>query len=278
MAKIANHTFILDTKDGHKYHFESEVHVCSEGEFSCTVPDFLIPTLNAVARLHNKRLYTSKLRVNHRAYAPSKSELIGYVNQAHHDFYKAEEIVELVICYDWFSEVSYFIRPDGSICENGSAPGAAFGAGGQWANNQGRDGRDITGSGGQVGHFSVGVFAAIFKRTTFRRSSGDTIEYERVWANSVLPSEMPWAHRLKGLCGLKNPKEPRYLKQMPLTDEAARFFYESMMAMCEIGRRFSNFFGDEDNILAAIEGRGPSLLSGPTPHVQPTIAKEAEHG
>lgn len=51
---------------------------------------------------------------------------------------------------------------------------------------------------------------------------------------------------------------------MPYTDEAAQFFYESMMAMCELGRRFKNFFGDEANVLAAIEGRGPSLLTGPS--------------
>jgi hypothetical protein len=58
---------------------------------------------------------------------------------------------------------------------------------------------------------------------------------------------------------------------MPYTEEAAGFFYESMMAMCEIGRRFKSFFGDEANVLAAIEGRGPSLLAGPALQVKPSL-------
>lgn len=267
MPKLTNHTFIVKTKDDHRYHFESEIHVSTDGEFSCTVPEYLVGTLDAVGKQHNTLnacRYTQKLKVNHRAYAPSKVELVRFVDEAFHEYYRAEEFSELIIGYDWFAEVSYFIRPDGTICENGTAPGAEYNSGGRWASNVARNGWAITGSGGGVKHFSVGVFAAIFKRTTFRRMSGDTVKYERVFSSSEIPLEMAWAHRLKGFTGLDQPKETHHLKQMPLTENASRFFFESMLAMCEIGRRFANFFGDEATVLAAIEGRGPTLLAPPS--------------
>ena len=274
MPKLTNHAFSVSTADGQRYKFESEIHVSTDGEFSCTVPDYLVTTLDAVGKPFNQRQpirYTRRLKVNHRAYAPSKADLLVYVNAAHAEYYKAEEITELLICYDWFAEVSYFIRPDGSICENGRAPGAQHDAGGKWAEHNGREGTRITGSGGQVDHYSVGVFAAVYKRVTYRRASGDTVTYVRLYSDSAIPQEMDWARRLVGFCGLSQPKEAKFLKHMPLTEEAAKFFFESMLAMCEIGRRFKNFFGDEANVLAAIEGRGPSLLSGASSTTQPDL-------
>lgn len=262
MPKLTNHWFVHETKDKQRHSFEGEIHVSTDGEFSCTVPDYLVPTLDAVGKPYNAHRpthYTRKLKVNYRAYGPSKAELISYINAALADYYRAEEIVELVICYDWFSEVSYWVRPDGSICENGAVKDSGAGKGGNWAENIRRDGYTINGSTNGIQHFSVGLYAAIYKRVIYRRSSGDTIRYERLREYG----DKEWASRLNGFAAISPPKDVARLKHMPLTEEAARFFYESMIAMCEIGRRFSNFFGNETNIIAAIEGRGPSLLTGP---------------
>lgn len=269
MPKLTNHVFGISTEDGHRHHFESEIHVSTDGEFSCTVPEFLVDALRSVGEAANKNkqaFYVQKLKVNHRAYAPSMAELLKFVDEAHRQHHHAEVTSELIICYDWYAEVSYWLNPDGSMAANGSMPNAAHrnidGSGGDWADHKLKSGQTISAN-HTAEHFSVGVYAAIHKRTTFTRASGATIIWERITQFDSQTSLAEWGRNLTGLCGLSAPKSPNYLKQLPYSEEAARFFYENMIAMCEIGKRFKAFFGDEANVLAAIEGRGPSLLGGP---------------
>jgi len=94
-------------------------------------------------------------------------------------------------------------------------------------------------------------------------TSGATVTWERITQFGNEDDLGEWGQKLRGLCGLSAPRSPDRMRQMPYTDESARFFYESMMAVCEIGRRFKNFFGDERNVMAAIAGTGPSLLAAP---------------
>lgn len=265
MPKLKNHHFTTTAADGQSFSFQSDVHVSAEGEFSCTVPDYLVPNLKVIGSqlLPAGSHYQGQLKVNHRAYAPTLASLMSYVDSAHADFYKVETQEDFVIGYDWYAEVSYYIRPDGSICENGAAPGAQHGAGGQWAVHKNRTGGSINGSMGQIDHYAVGLFAAVFRRTTYRRASGETVKLERIYSASDLPKGIDWAHRLQGIVSLSTPQKPERLRYLPLTNDSARFFFETMMSMCEIGRRFANFFGDEANVHAAIAGQGPSLLAAP---------------
>lgn len=267
MPKLTNHTFAITTEDGHRHHFESEIYVSTNGEFSCTVPDYLVDALGSIGEGSNKlkpTLYVQKLKVNHRAYAPSKTDLLKFVDEAHRQHYQAEVTTDLIICYDWFAEVCYWQNPDGTITANGSMPDAVTrnvdGSGGDWADHKLKSGQVICAN-NTAKHFSVGVYAAVHKRTTYNRPSGATVTWERITQFDSVASLGEWGNKLSGLCGLSAPKSPEYLRQMPYSDEAARFFYESMMAMCEIGRRFKNFFSDESNLIAAIEGRGPSILA-----------------
>lgn len=270
MPKLTNHIFALTTEDDQEHRFESEIHVDTEGEFSCTVPEFLVGALNAVGAPHNKfskQRYAAKLKVNYRAYAPSKSDLLAFVNEAHRDFYKAELAKDFVICYDWFAEVSFWLNPDGSMAANGSMPDAARrnndGSGGNWADFKLKNSSTTICANYTTTHFSVGVYAAVFERTTHTRASGTTVTWQRItqFGDKDLG---PWGAKLTGICGLAAQRSPESFKQIPYTEDAAKFFYESMMAMCEIGRRFKSFFSDDANVLAAIEGRGPALLTAPS--------------
>lgn len=281
MPKLTNHQFSFTTEDKQTHHFNSEIYVCTEGEFSCTVPEFLVETLTAVANANSnidRKRHVQKLQVNHRAYAPSKSDLLAFVNEAHRQHYMAVITTDLVICYDWHAEVSYWQNPDGSMAANGSMPDAvdrtANGDGGNWANHVMRSGQNINAN-NRVGHYSIGVFAAIYQRTTHTRLSGVTETWG--WINQFGHDKQlgEWGNKLSGFTGLSEPKSPEYLRQMPYTESAARFFYESLMGMCEMGRRFKNFFEDEANVIAAIEGHGPSLLPAPsaTTHQEPATTE-----
>ena len=53
------------------------------------------------------------------------------------------------------------------------------------------------------------------------------------------------------------------MASLPLNEGAARFFFDSMLAMCEIGRRFQYFFSNKERVEAAINGNGISLLDKP---------------
>jgi len=281
MPKLRNHTFSTITADDQRYEFESDIHVSSDGEFSCTVPEYLVESLGSVAAELNKvkrGLSVQRLKVNHRAYGPTLPDLLKYVGEALKQHYAAVVTTDLVICYDWFAEMSYWLNPDGTMAANGSMPDAAErrtdGTGGDWNQHWLKSGEMISAN-APAQHFSVGMYAAIHRRTTYTRSSGSTVVWSRISQFESRDSLGEWGSKLAGLCGLSAPKAPLHLRQMPYTDQAAKFFYESMMAMCEIGRRFKNFFSDEANVLAAIEGRGPSMLAPPEQRKHcPPIADE----
>jgi len=271
MPKLTNHTFSMETEDGHSHSFESEIHVSTDGEFSCTVPEYLVDALATVGKASTKdhrapARYVQKLRTNYRAYSPSKAELLAYVNESHRQFYEAVVTVELIICYDWYAEVNYWLNPDGTMAANGTMADAVSrnhdGTGGNWSEHHLRTGLPICAN-YTTQHYSVGIYAAVHKKKTYTRASGATVTWERITQFDSVSTMSEWGVKLSGLVGLSAPKSPDRLHQMPYTEEAARFFYESMMAVCEIGRRFKNFFGDERNVMAAIAGTGPSLLSGP---------------
>ena len=270
MPKLTNHQFSTTTADGLSYHFESEIHVSTEGEFSCTVPEYLMDSLVAVGKDQSDKtsgqFYAKQLKVKHRAFAPSKADLIRYVDEAHRQHYQADVSCELFICYDWFAEVSYWLNPDGTMSANGSMPDAAErksgGKGGNWVMHEKRGGGAIHAT-NTVNHFSVGLFATLATRTTYTRPSGTTETWERITQFGRRSDVGEWGSKLAGLCGLSSPKSPEHLRKMAYTEDAAKFFYESMMAMCEMGHRFKAFFGDEANVVAAIEGDGQFLLAGP---------------
>lgn len=287
MPKLTNHLFLHTTSDGLKYQFESEIHVNVEGEFSCTVPEYLMESLSAVGKERSKQkgtaFYAKQLKVNHRAFAQSKADLIHYVDEAHRQHYQAEVTHDLIICYDWFSEVSYWLNPDGTMSANGSMPDAAQrhndGTGGNWVEHRSKSGTSINAT-NTVHHFSVGLFASVVKRTSHTRLSGTNVTWERISQFGNRSDLGEWGFKLTGLCGISPPKSPEHLRQMPYTEDAAKFFYESMMAMCEMGHHFKAFFGDESNVMAAIEGNGQFLLGGPStaPGGQSDTIKETPEG
>lgn len=262
MAKLTKHHFSDQGADGQRDSFESDIYVDTDGEFSATVPDYLVPALQSCAKRlgHGVRL----LKVNYRAFAPSKGALVQYVQTAHAEYLACEETSEFVICYDWFAEVSYWVKPDGTLCENGAVRGAGtYETGGDWGKGRRRDGSSGIDAANSVKQYSVGLFASVYKRTTYRRPSSETVRYVRLYQNNGLSEDNYWAKRLTGFCCLAPSRAPEQMQHMPLSEDAARFFFDSLLAMAEIGRRFSTFFGSQDNVLAAIAGRGPSLLAAP---------------
>lgn len=256
MPKVTSHTFTHEGPDGERKHFSSEVYVDSEGTFSCTVPEDLVPSLS---KLKSSTQGTFKLKVHYRAYASTLPALKHFVYAAMEDAYSVEQHEELIIAYSWFSEVSFFIGPDGTLYENGAAPGLQVGAG-TWANNKTRVGNGINAT-NPVDHFSVGLFAAPFRKTTFTRKSGKTYQYQRLHGSNAALRGYPWAERLAGFCSLSCSRAADKMDHMPLTEDAAKFFFDSMMSMCDIGRRFAQFFSEKENVMAAIAGTGPALLT-----------------
>jgi hypothetical protein len=44
------------------------------------------------------------------------------------------------------------------------------------------------------------------------------------------------------------------VKQMPVTEEACKFFYNVMLAMCQMGKKMDAFFSQDENVAKAISG------------------------
>lgn len=250
MPKLCNYTFVHVAEDGKRHFFDSEIHVNTDGSFWATVPADLVPALEGLQKPPARS--ASKMKINWRACAPSKNDLLAYVQAAMKEHYAVEVQEELVICYSWISEAAYWVRPDGSLCENGNAPGAA---GGQWASDTRLHATNC------VPHFSVGLFAAPYIKRTFTRASSKSVTYQRCLHGSGLGKGDGWAARLSGFCALSPKIDPQHMAQMPLTEEAAKFFFDSMLSLCEVSRRFTQFFSSTDNVERAIAGTGPNLLA-----------------
>ena len=83
---------------------------------------------------------------------------------------------------------------------------------------------------------------------------------------------MPWLEKLNGFCGIgligRDKKLMASLQEMPYTEKAAQFFYNSLMAMCALADRIETFFGDRPMLTAAIEKQAgviPALAAPSSP-------------
>ncbi|MEH6688713.1 MAG: hypothetical protein V7693_15805 [Halopseudomonas sabulinigri] len=265
MAKLVSHGFRLVANDGHVHHFVSVVYVSSEGEFSCQLPHELEISFNdAVASSGDdaQTHYTAVVKGELRAHGETKASLLAMVEAAMSLYHNAESSTDLVICYDYFSEVNYWQNPDGSIAANESLPEAVnetLAGKGSWSKHQLKTGSDIHLC-KPASHFSVGLYAAVYKRITFHRTTGNTTRFEKLNSNTDIEMLSEPGRRLNAFVGISPIKPISSMKQLPYSDGTASFFFEALLSMCEIGRTFQAFFDSHDHLLMAAGGFGPRLI------------------
>lgn len=236
---------------GEPFKVRSAVSVNQDGVFSFTIPDELITTALQMAK---QRLeFSVKLaRVNHMIEGRDKAKVESFIKDIIRAYLTCEVTRETVICYRTDAKVAYWKKRDGTIVPSGGCDPEHREFNG-WHGSLNANNHSST--------YLVGVAARVYVKVTAHRSSGDEINYERYKEVDHHNPTANWAEKLNAFTGVGfGDYEIERLKQIPYTEEAAKFFHDTMLAMCVLAERISNFFGDEVKLQKHIEERSQFLL------------------
>ena len=253
MAKLKPIHFEFKPKAGEVFRFISEATVSdSTGMFNLTIPDELEGVAKTIFRSHGT-LYGVELdrpRTHLRVVGSTLEGCKNFIKHVGDDHVRCEVTEELVIVYGVHNKVTYVKDCDGKIYANGYEAGERYKKGdGEWCGT-------LNGSGEASKFYQVGFAARAAKKTTFTRPSGVTSVFSRI-GNARDDS---WLAKLNGFVGLSMRFEDMgSMDHMAYSEDAAKFFYNVMLAMCQLADRIDNFFGDQGAVLLAIEKQAPLL-------------------
>lgn len=247
MAKLKSQTFFFPVKTGGEFKFTTDVSVTADGLFHLTIPEELAPTANALAN-KIKNIDIRHSRTNWTVIGKNLDDCVNFIKSAGDDYVACEVTEEPVILYGATIRAAYFKNPDGRIFPNGGFPGADHGKGGRWCGS--------LSSSNMSPNYSVGFVAVPRIKTTYTRGSGQKVEYK----NPGRDGEEYWK-LLNSFCSLN--VDPKSLKEIPYTEEAAKFFFETMLRLCHLADRIETFFGSKETLAAAIAGHTHVLLAAP---------------
>jgi hypothetical protein len=272
MAKIST-IRVIAKSPVQKFSKDLDVTVDSTGIFRTTVPEELLESAERLKRVDRNSakpewedVGIDYHRGKTRLAAKTLRLLEDFSQKAAEDHVACTVTEELILVYGTDNRVSFYKGKDGTIYPNGGyAP--VYGKGqGDWFGN-------LDGHMKQSDFFQVGFMARVITKQTFTRSSGTKIRYTpEDGLENHHGSDVSWRAKLNGFTGIwffdEGSREDGYelpegLKEMPYTEEAAKFFYEVMIGICALADRIDSFFKDKERVLLAIKS-GTKLLPGPT--------------
>ncbi len=240
MAKLKTRTFYFPVKTGGEFKFTSEVSVTADGVFHLTIPEELASTANALAD-REKDIDVIPSRANWTVVGKNLEACESFIKHVGDDYVACEISEEPVILYGADTRCAYFKGTDGLIYPNGAK-------GGNWCGNIHATSR--------APFYSVGFAAFCLIKVTYTRGSGTKVEYK--YEREAFG---PYWKLLNSFCGLEI--HHRSLKEMPYTEEAAKFFYDTMLGLCHLADRINTFFGSKEALTAAIAAQAPLLIAAP---------------
>jgi hypothetical protein len=272
MPVIAPHYFnvrLSDVSDDN-YHYKAVVSVTSRGVFAVRIPDELIPACEELAK-SEVGVTVEKGKAGTAVHASDKTRAIGLIEKAIVVYAKAETTTEIVIVYKHEAEGRYVVGPKGEIATDGYDADANFGrAKAGLSADRLKDGWGWSAHDhNHFGNRSVmkfGIGAQVYKKTTIKRKTGTSIMYDLYWGEKGDHFDRDtYCQRLNSFgisfgLGGRGSNEYSKHKEIPYTEEGARFFYEALVGLCSLNERVKNFFSDSKSLQKAIETRSQRLL------------------
>jgi len=255
MPKLKSQGFSHRNEAGELYEFMSEVTVLNDGVFSVSYPDELGSTV--VARFRNKEIDTSEVwgndtKMKKRISSKDLRKIEIFISAAMKDHMDCETTESIVIAYS--HKVQYACvrnKATGELFPNGNYSKNYNGGESEWIGTLRRGSHFNTSS-----HFSIGINAEVRKKIVYKRASYESVKYE----TQQFDDDRLYGEMLNSLVGASLPDS---FMEMPYTEEAAKFFYNVMMNICQMAHKIETFFGDEDNVIKAIESQQPLLSHMP---------------
>ena len=251
--KLADIPFRKVAKSGEELKFIAKVTVTTDGVFYATVPDAVKEVFKAAPGVERHR---QKLRFS----GQTLDEIKQKIGAAIDEYLKFSETSEQVILYAVDATCSYCLGKQGIYANGGPMKDAEGDY--KWAPILTTAGAIHRPSMFRGQDWMLALRAAPRVKVIHTRG---TI-YRRV--QYVLPCYSdkewgPWAEKLNGFTHVSFPEEEdewqRECREMAYTETAARFFYESMISMCHLAARMTDFFGEEQQATKRIMDGGRLL-------------------
>ena len=246
MPKLKTESFCFNAKTGERYKFEIDITVSSDGRFNFVLPDELFETAIVFLRTEylNKVNLGKNKAGNHILYGRDYKICIEAINQIGKEFCACEIKEELVILYGYKTDYSCRITDDGEFYPNGE------GNNGNWFGNLYSSNCNY--------FFDVGIAAFCRLKRTYIRPSGTNFEYVWISNDDVKAGGKYFKllNRFVGLYGIS-----RDFKELPYTEETAKFFYDMMIGICILANRMETFFKNEETVIRAIKSNDVNLLT-----------------
>lgn len=242
MASLPSKKFEFKNNAGDVLKFTSPVSVDSEGTFSMVIPDELEEVARSVVRGKDHTVWVSQPRNTIRVYAKSLDTCKDYIAKICNEYLTCETTIEKVILYTTDIKVAY-CKDEKGFYPNGNIAGKGY----CW---YGKVNEPHTEK-----YYSIGLGARAYRKKTFKRVLSTKVIYD--WINTDYKNKGTYLELLNGFAGLR--MNTQSCKEIPYTEEAAEFFYETMLSMCKLADRLDTFFSDDENIIKAINNQSSFL-------------------
>jgi len=277
------------TATGEHLHYVERVSVTTNGEFRIRLPeepDFkdIYHTAEKMLRSLDRR--ESKVSLHDaKTYsyiqAPTLSECHVFLGSLFSTHFSAVTTWETVIVYRFDDWMHYIIDDAGGVAFT------AYDAGLDGDNKQDSWEWASSVNGGLFGHSSkpyrIALGVEVYVKQTVDRSGIKKIKYHNPshvtdeqrgfpfnhFGNDTYAEKL--GHAIK-MCvttdsfsdldrGDRGEKDP--IKELPYTEESAKFFYDVLMGMCKLHHRMMSVFGNPETVKLAIANNSQPLLAAP---------------
>jgi hypothetical protein len=256
----------VEHEDGQtKFEYQAGVYVTKDGQFHVDLDE----RLAEIAEKMDGERHTAGVCLalgrgskKHKVHGKVLGYIATFIRDCAKDYLACEKITERVIVYGHDLKVAVWVDGDGKLYPNGCHDEGGQRKGGWFK------GSDLCSS-RTAPYYTVGLCAAVYDKTTYKRKSGSTVSYDRVRDTPDVDDEEGKRFKqpdeiiikLNSFCGLQTNPERTDYKQMPYTVEAANFFYKMLLSMCRLAVEMDNFFGSPEKLTNAI--REDRLLNAP---------------
>lgn len=253
MPKIADQYINVRLEDdGDAYRYKAAAKVSTDGVFSIELKEELTDSADAILKRDSQKYVGVGVSYGAKRYVTCKAlkEGLALIHAATQDFMRAEVASELVICYQIDNGISYYKSGDGEIFPNGGFVR-------NYAKDEGKWCGDLHAT-QRSGTYSIGLGARVYEKRTLTRVSGVTTDYEVTYGGGSHFDQDTWLQKLNQFPALTI--DPGSCPEMPYTEDAARFFYQTILGICQISDRMREFFDDPVLLGKRIEARTSFLL------------------
>lgn len=264
MAKLKAFSTYATKASGEGFTLKGDINVDTAGKFYFKLEQDHIPFAqryikDGIKLESNHELYIDGRNKNN-LYSDNLTTLESALKTICYQFAQSGIKEELVIRYYISNTMVYFKETDGNIFPTKTDAGKN--ADGEWVGERGTFQSEKG--------FSLIVHAQVSCKIT--QSGSTTIKY--VWPGhnetigdiynehgDLTGNKYEFMHRLNRFVSTWNDEKD--LKEMPYTEQRAKFFYELLLGMCRLADKFSTL-EDHDTVLKLADSGKPLLLPGTT--------------